>query len=486
MQLKKIKKALSNADSYEEWKSLAIAHDETTGMAAWRQVNHSNLYDNDEIFLRLEALRNFREQGDDQGLLFILNEGVHGNMGGMGNPKLYEKTMFGTKQLITEYVDELAGAISHIADQDNDNISFEDKLDFFRRASHCFGRSALMLSGGGQLGNFHAGVLKALAKEDLMPDIISGSSAGAIFAALAGTHTNEALIDLLSQDSFLDTIEKEANIFRNIAEKRSSLSIKDLESIINSIIPNWTFQEAFERTGRKINISVSPHGLHQKSRLLNAIASPNILIRSALMASSAVPGVFPPATLFAKNKDGKVQAYLPSRKWIDGSMSNDLPSKRLARLYGANHFIVSLTNPVVLPFVNSPFQRSEFLAPVVRFSKAVIRETSQFNYTIAKPLFKYIPSLALMANTVNSVIQQDYTGDINIVADFSVVKPTRLLSSLTRDELTGLISKGEKATWPKLEAIRVCTKIARLLDHILEEYESEEMQKAKRRRKRKN
>jgi NTE family protein len=449
-------------------------------MEAWKQVNFSDLYDNDEIFSRLEALRVFREQGDDYGLLFILNEGVHGNMGGMGNPKLYSKALFGTKQLIIDYTTELADAIQHIADKNNNKVSFEDKLDFFRRASHCFGRSALMLSGGGQLGNFHGGVLKALAEHDLLPDVISGSSAGAIFAALAGTHNNEELVELLSNDTFLDVIEKEASIFKNIAEKRNSLSVKDLESIVNSIVPNLTFQEAFELTGRKINISVSPYGVHQKSRLLNAIASPNILIRSALMASSAVPGVFPPATLFAKNKDGKIQAYLPSRKWIDGSMSNDLPSKRLARLYGANHFIVSLTNPVVLPFVNSPFQRSEFLAPVVRFGKAVIRETTQFNYTIAKPFFKYIPSLALMANTVNSVIQQDYTGDINIVADFSVIKPRKLLATLTREELTGLIAKGEKATWPKLEAIRTCTKIGRLLDDILEEYEAEEMRLAKR------
>ncbi len=479
-QLSKTKKALSKAESYEEWKALAQKHDELSGMEAWKQVNYSDLYDNDEIHLRLETLRAYREQGDDKGLLFTLNEGVHGNMGGMGSPRLYEKALFGTKQLIVDYVDEVVDAILHIADKNNDNISFEEKLDFFRRASHCFGRSALMLSGGGQLGNFHGGVLKALAQQNLIPDVISGSSAGSIFAALAGTHTDEELIDFLEEETLLDVIEKEASIFKNIAEKRSALSIKDLEASVNNIIPNLTFQEAYERTGRKINISVSPHGIQQKSRLLNAIASPNVLIRSALMASCAVPGVFPPATLFAKNKDGKVQAYLPSRKWIDGSMSNDLPSKRLARLFGVNHFIVSLTNPFIIPFANSPFQRSEFLAPVVRFSKTIIKESSQFNYTLAKPFFKYIPSLALMANATNSVIQQDYTGDINIMADFSVIKPTKLLSSLTREELTELIDKGEKATYPKLEAIRICTKVGRTLDKILEAYESEEMRLVKR------
>ena len=297
---------------------------------------------------------------------------------------------------------------------------------------------------------------------------------------LAGTHTNEELLEFLVEDRLLELIETEAKIFKNIAEKRSSLGIKDLESVVNHIIPNLTFQEAYELTGRKINISVSPHGVQQKSRLLNAIASPNVLIRSALLASCAVPGVFPPTTLFAKNKDGKVQAYLPSRKWVDGSMSSDLPSKRLARLFGANHFIVSLTNPLILPFVNTPFQGNDVLAPVIRFGSALIKETTQFNYTMAKPFFRFVPSLALVANAINSVVQQDYTGDINIQADFSVIKPTKLLSSLTRDELTELLRKGEKATWPKVEAIRICTKISRLLDEILAEYETEELRLAKR------
>jgi len=110
-QLSKIKKELNKAESYDEWKELAQKYDEVSGMEAWKQVNYSDLYDNDEIYLRLETLRAYREQGDDQGLLFTLNEGVHGNMGGMGNPRLYEKALFGTKQLIVDYVDEVVDAI---------------------------------------------------------------------------------------------------------------------------------------------------------------------------------------------------------------------------------------------------------------------------------------------------------------------------------------------------------------------------------------
>ena len=103
--------------------------------------------------------------------------------------------------------------------------------------------------------------------------------------------------------------------------------------------------------GRQLNVSIAPAETHQKSRLLNAITSPNVFVREAVLASAAVPGVYPPVTLAARNHLGEKQAYLPSRKWVDGSVSDDMPAKRLARLYGVNHYIVSQTAPHVLPFI---------------------------------------------------------------------------------------------------------------------------------------
>ncbi|MEM6724601.1 MAG: DUF3336 domain-containing protein [Bacteroidota bacterium] len=474
------KSATTDVNSYEEWKQKAIEQDRMSGMYAWKQVNYSNLYDNDEIHSRLMTLRAYREKGDDEGLLFTLNEGIHGNMGGIGNAKLYEKAEFGTKQLIVDYIEEVSSALLQLADRRNTNISFEDKIDFFQRASICFGRSALMLSGGAQLGNFHGGVIKALVKENLLPSVISGSSAGSMFAALAGTYSDEALIEFFKEETLNEELAKEARIFESIASQKKSVGIKELESAVNTLIPDLTFQEAYQLTGRKINISIAPHKALQKSRLLNAIASPNVLIRSAVMASCAIPGVFPPVTLFAKNKDGRVQAYLPSRKWVDGSLSNDLPAKRLARMYGVNHFIVSLTNPIILPFVNSKLNQSELISPFLRFNKSIIKEVSNFNHSIVQSLFKRVPAVSYLSNSINSIVQQDYTGDINIVADFSTVKPTKLLTSLTRDELLELLNKGEKATWPKIEMIRLTTKVGRILDQILLDYEQEELRLAKR------
>src|SRR3546814_2787440 len=88
----------------------------------------------------------------------------------------------------------------------------------------------------------------------------------------------------------------------------------------------------------------------QNGRLLNAITAPNVLIRKAVLASCAVPGVFPPVMLMARGEDGARVPYQPDRRWVDGSVTHDIPTRRLERLYGVNHHIVSQANPLALPF----------------------------------------------------------------------------------------------------------------------------------------
>jgi NTE family protein len=110
----------------------------------------------------------------------------------------------------------------------------------------------------------------------------------------------------------------------------------------------------------------------------------------------------------------------------------------------------------------------------------VVRELASLGHSVSHKYLKSWPMIGAAASGFHSLVSQNYTGDINIIADFSVVKPGRLLSHLTYDELLGLIRNGERATWPKIEAIRVCTKIARVLDDILERSEEREMSLAKR------
>lgn len=362
-ELNRLEKSMAEADSYKEWKELAQEHDYVSGKEAWKRTEKSNRYDHINIRNRLNVLRDLRDRRDYQGLLFALNEGIHGNQGGMGSASLYEEAKFGTKHLIEDYVEELVASLKDISNVPENEISWNDKHDFFQRASLCFGRSALMLSGAGSLGHFHGGVVKTLLQHNLLPDVISGSSAGSVFAAILGTHTDEELKKLFRRRAIVPIPE-------GTGDELVQIDSAHMRLMLEAVIPDMTFQEAYEKTGRKISVTIAPLEEHQTSRLMNSVTSPNVFIRSAVQASCAVPGVFPPVMLMAKNVYGETQPYLPSRRWVDGAVTDDLPAKRLARLFAVNHYIVSQANPLVLAmngFDNNPLL-PEPMRNVMRYS----------------------------------------------------------------------------------------------------------------------
>jgi TAG lipase / steryl ester hydrolase / phospholipase A2 / LPA acyltransferase len=475
--VKNLEKKLDNAKSYDEWRELALEHDRNSGREHWKKVDKTGLYDYASIRSRIERLRYFRENNDNIGLLFTLNEGIHGNMGGMGKPVLYSRAKFGTKQLIHSYVDEITDALDHLAQLDVESPGFVERLDFFRRASKCYGRSALMLSGGAILGNFHVGVVKSLLEQGLLPDVISGASAGSLIAGVLGTRTDEELRYFLDPDHLRKELVQEVDMVKNgLANGRPRINHRMLKEKIAKLIPDMTFQEAYEKTGRHINISVSPSDVHQTSRLLNAIASPNVYIRKAVLASCAVPGVFPPVMLEAKNVHGHPQPYLATRRWIDGSVSDDLPAKRLARMYGVNHFIVSQTNPLVLWMVRDHKADNFGLINSVRHvSMKTMKECVMMGNNLVQRYFKGSPSVRRLANMTKALVSQEYTGDVNIIPRYRFFDPRKLLHEITEEQLMYLIGEGEHATWPKIEMIRTSTKISRKLAEILDAYELEEL-----------
>jgi len=478
---RKYSRAMDQAKTYEEWKEAALASDAASGADRWRRRDQSTQFDNVSIRIRLDRLRAMRARHDYRGLLFTLNEGIHGNMGGMGKSVLYERAAFGTKQLIHDYVEEIVDALELLASPTVEEISFEEKLEFFRRALHCFGRSALLMSGSGTLLYFHIGVVKALWEQGLLPDILSGSSGGSIVGSLLCTHNDTELRKIFDPEFLLNEAEQEDSVFRSLGGmKPRRLLVEEVREMIERLIPDMTFQEAYEHSGRMLNVSVAPAETHQTSRLLNATTSPNVLIRKSIMASAAVPGVFPPVTLEARDKWGDRQPYLPSRKWVDGSVSDDLPTKRLARLYGVNHYIVSQANPAVLPFIADGRRKDGALAIVTNATRRTAREWLNAGAAIMHRPLSGEGSLPKVANMVLSMVNQDYIGDVNIIPRNRFYNPFKLLAHLAPQEIIKLVDSGERATWRKIEMVRVQTHISRTLDAILKDFDAEQRNNHKR------
>ncbi len=481
----KLEKVMDNAATYKEWRETAKQYDQLKGFERWRSKEASEHYDFSSIRERLEDLSRLREKGDNAGLLFALNEGIHGNMGGMGKQALYSKSRIGTKRLIEAYISEIDDSLLYLASPQVDDISFEEKLDFFRRAQHCYGRSALMMSGSGTLFYFHIGVVRALLKEHLVPGVISGSSGGGFIGAALATHTDTELDVLLASENLVFGEAKRSILDYLMPMPFKLLEVDEVKRIMATIIPDMTFQEAYAKTGRHLNISIAPAEKHQTSRLLNAITSPNAYIREAILASAAVPGIYPPVALAAKDSQGKRQPYVPEHKWVDGSVSDDLPTKRLARLYGVNHYIVSQTNPHVIPFITDANQKRDILSLFQSAGMNTTRYWVNASANVMKKPLSYIPPLQKLSTMMLSIINQDYIGDINIVPPFRFYDLRKILSHLTEKEIQQLVNAGERATWPKIDQIRIQTRIGRTLDTILHDFEAEHVEHVNEHRKQK-
>ena len=94
-----------------------------------------------------------------------------------------------------------------------------------------------------------------------------------------------------------------------------------IEHMIRANIGSYTFQEAYARTGRVLNIVVAPAEDSSKEmpRLLNYLTAPTVLIWTASLASCAIPGVFEPVELLCKDEDGTMKPYYNRGvKWSDG------------------------------------------------------------------------------------------------------------------------------------------------------------------------
>ncbi|OWP49737.1 patatin-like phospholipase family protein [Pseudomonas nitroreducens] len=461
-----LREKMDRAHTYSEWAEHAAALDRESGMDDWRNNEVSPLYDYRTVRQRYERLRGMRNAGAYANLMFALNEGIHGNLAGMGRAALYGQASLGTKYLIHQYIEEVCLALKTIDQLDESVISLEERKDFFLRAGQCFGRSALMLSGGAVLGYFHAGVLKALFEQDLLPSIISGSSAGSILASIACTHGDGELLQFLQPELLL--MHSEAPGSRRRKRTRPVLQSDDLAAYLERLIPDLTFAEAYKVSGRHLNITVTGLEPRQAPRLLNAITAPTVLVRSAVMASCAIAGIYPPVTLQAKNAAGVQVPYLPEQQWIDGSFLDDLPAKRLGRLYGVNHFISSMANPAALLFTPNPNARPNLLQSAVNQQIKLSKGVATYLLRLGRDHLRIRnPTLARWQHLSYSVLVQDYIADINLFLGKRWHNPLKLLAPMPLNELRQLLREGEQVTWEHMEMVRNCTAISRTLDSIL-------------------
>ena len=176
---------------------------------------------------------------------------------------------------------------------------------------------AFVLSGGGSLGAIQVGMLQALFDAGIKPDMLIGTSVGAVNAAWVGGWPNSEGVARLAEiwkglrrdDVFPLGWTAAAGL---LGRSNHLISNAGLRSVLERHIP----YERLEQAQVPVHVVASELRNGRASVLSSGPAVP------ALLASCAIPGVFPPVTI------GK-------RDLVDGGVANHTPIEAASSVIGS-------------------------------------------------------------------------------------------------------------------------------------------------------
>jgi predicted acylesterase/phospholipase RssA len=430
---------------------------------------------------------------------------AHKNIAGIETPELYVAHL-GTKQLIEEFIASLTGAIAQYGGQalgeqrsgsrvtDADMMHAQMTLEFFQRLRRSYGRVALCLSGGASFGNFHWGLLRALFDRGELPSVISGCSAGALAAAFVCTRTDEEIRQDLHPENLHGLMqglfdESFATLFRRFRARRGLLDSERVFAFISAMTKgSMTFLEAYNLTGRHLNISVQPSGKYRTTMVFNHLTSPDVIIASSIMASAAIPGMMDrPVTILKKSPfTQEITAYQAGMTWSDGSFQGDVPLQTLRELFSCSYFIVSQVNPHIVPFfyANKRFSgysnlrgrtwRGGFLASVF---EAFFKLEMEKNLKLIVEL-DLLP--AFLGQNWNQLFLQEFEGQVTVVPSLSPKDYVRLISDPSLPEMKRYFRIGQLGMWRMFSQVRTRSIVASTIERCESEAKRMAIELAKR------
>lgn len=461
---KGLRTRLRQAETYEQWIQSAKLLDEHLNLVEWQHDARFAFYDYNGVSLLIDHLKQLRERGKDDELAIVLQGCVKYNFAGTQGSRLYSQMYYGTKDLVVEFIEELSASIQYLAQ--SHTISQETKRLSFSLFRRNFGEPALCLSGGATFSYRHFGVVRALLEQGLLPNIVTGTSGGGLVAALVCTRTNEELTKLLVPE-LADKITACWEPFPFWVRRwyRTGARFDSIDWARRSCWftrGSMTFREAYERTGKILNISTVPADPHSPTILCNYITCPNAVIWSALLASAAVPGILNPIVLMTKTSNGSIRPFSFGSKWKDGSLRTDIPIQALNTYFNVNFTIVSQVNPHIALFMYGP--RGAVGRPVSHrkgkgwrggFVGSVLENIVKSEIRKWLKLVKDLNLLPrIMDQDWSNIWLQQFKGTVTLFPKMSLIDFWYILSDPNREKLAAMIMAGTRSTFPKILFIK--------------------------------
>ncbi|KAL8285205.1 hypothetical protein RB597_002350 [Gaeumannomyces tritici] len=495
-----LRRNMRATSKYPDWVTAAKQLDSFLGNGAWKEQNEFAYYDSKTVRRVWEQLRRCRiraeqveassagdtkngegpgsansaKSGAVEDLKVLLEACIKNNFVGVENPRLYSQTYYGTKNLVQNYVDEVEKSLEFLLK--TQQMSLEEKRSIFKRTYANYGRTALCLSGGASFAYYHFGVVKALLEEDLLPDVITGTSGGALVAGLVATRTNEELRKLLVPSLAVHLTACRESMVTWI--RRWWKTGARFDSVDWAKQCAWwtrgsmTFREAYERTGRILNVSCVPADPHSPTILCNYLTSPDCVIWSAVLASAAVPGILNPVVLMMKKADGSLAPYSFGHKWKDGSLRTDIPIRALNLQFNVNFTIVSQVNPHINLFFFS--SRGSVGQPVTHRRGRGWRggflgsATEQYIKLDLTKWLKVLRQLELLPRPLgqdwSQLWLQQFGGTVTIWPKSVISDFWHILSDPDPARLAHMLHEGQQSAFPKVKFVSNRLRIERLLE----------------------
>lgn len=314
-----------------------------------------------------------REDEHANELITSLRSGLLRNLGSLCNMNLYDRAYSGTKLLIEDYISEVIRCLEYLDTRilshyqgvvDHRASTFstpQQKLDFFHDTRQSFGRSALVLHGGSLFGLCHLGVVKALYLHGLLPRIISGATVGALVGALVCSFSDDELLSVLdnaTREIPATFSDKHSEIkfysnFERVVRSAYPSEILIFEQYVRSKIGDLTFEEAYIKSDRALNITVTPSN-DSVPKLLNYLTTPNVIIWSAVSASIGTGIIHHDVELLVKDHLGQIVPYTQEMlphfvhcKYYKGSPVASPPTLYSSSLFNRNHTNINTKSKVV-------------------------------------------------------------------------------------------------------------------------------------------
>ena len=496
-QRQRLRKRLHSAEKYDDWVGAAKALDDYLGNDQWRCKDDYAYYGSATVRkvkadlrrsrARAEAEEKKHEQQQQQQpvkrstdsgaveeLGSLVEACVKPNFTGIENPRLYSQTYYGTKNVVQGFVDELEASLTFLLR--TKQLSTREKRPLFKHLETAFGRTALCLSGGATFAYYHLGVVKGLLDAKLLPEIISGTSGGALVAALVCTRTDDELRRLLvpALAARITACHDDVSVWL----RRFYRTGARFDPIDWARRGSWfsrgsmTFREAYERTGRILNVTCVPSDPHAPNMLLNYSTSPDCVIWSAMLASAAVPGVLSPVVLMTKRKD-RLVPYSFGHRWKDGSLRTDIPLKALHAQFDVTFSIVSQLNPHIKAFFFNP--RGSVGKPVPHrrgrgwrggFLGSSIEQFLRLDLVKWLTMLRHLELLPRFYGFDWTMVflQHRSAGTINIAPRSVLSEFYHILSDPNAERLARMLRVGQQTVFPALKFLSNRLRIERLVE----------------------